>query len=115
MFFYIFEEQNQKTCKLLIVRINPLLSLLLLYSILLNNNKVANEVSIIGFDMSNDKTLNKPNPAKSIVITDNIIFIIFIANTLLHKLNFQRLSPFSSKVFFNAFSVGKIEPIKGII
>jgi len=54
------------------IRRNPLLSLLFLYSILLNNNKAASEVSITGFEMSNDRTFSKPNPAKKTVITDYI-------------------------------------------
>ena len=67
------------------VRINPLLSLLFLYSTLLNSNKVASEISITGFDMSNDKILNKPSPAKIMVTTDSMIFINFRMDTLFHK------------------------------
>src|SRR5699024_5935289 len=56
------------------VSIKLLFSLLFLYSILLNTNKVANAKNIIGFAISKDITFNNPSNANSIVTIDNIIF-----------------------------------------
>ena len=61
---------------------NPLLSLSFLYSILLNTNKVAKAKNIIGFAISKDITLNSPSNANNIVTIDNIIFTIFIINSI---------------------------------
>lgn len=56
----------------------PLLSRLFLYSTLLNSKRVASDTSIIGFAMSKERIFTNPNTAKSIVITDKMIFAIFI-------------------------------------
>ena len=59
---------------MIIVNINPLLSLFFLYSILFNTNKVANAKNIIGFTISKDITFSSPSNANNIVTIDNIIF-----------------------------------------
>ena len=72
------------------------LSRLFLYSTLLNNKSVASDTSIIGFAMSKGRIFTNPNTAKSIVIIDKMIFVIFIASSPQHLICYSMYSILSN-------------------